>query len=304
MLYADAVAGPSEAGARPLVVKAWGTRGSVPTPGRTTAGHGGNTSCLEVCAADGRCFVFDAGSGIRRLGEHLVAGNGGVRAELFLTHFHWDHIQGLPFFAPLYDAASELRIHGAPQNGVSIADLIAAQMQPVYFPVPFDAVAARLEFRHLDAEPMVFGDVRVTAFRVRHPSDTYGYRIEQDGVAVAYVPDNELSGGTYDVAPDWRDRLVEFVAGADVLYHDAMYTAEEYARREGWGHSTFEQAVSLAEEAGVRRLQLFHHAPEREDADLERIVERLRNSAARRGSRIEIDAAVEGVEHVIEERGS
>ncbi|MGQ0563333.1 MAG: MBL fold metallo-hydrolase [Gemmatimonadota bacterium] len=280
-----------------MQVRCWGTRGSMPSPGMATAGYGGNTSCIEVMAR-GRRFIFDAGSGIRLLGEQLVQNNSEpIRAELFLTHFHWDHIQGLPFFAPLYNAATRLRVHGAKQGDIDIRTLIAGQMGPIYFPIPFETVAAHLDFEHLSGRPWVEPGVEVDAIRVRHPAHTYGYRISADGATIAYVPDNELHGGHYPMpAKQTYLDLVAFLREADVLYHDAMFSDAEYPRREGWGHSTFNQAVQLAEDAGVRRLYLFHHAPERTDAELSRILEELRDDIARRGSQLEIGVAAEGEE--------
>jgi phosphoribosyl 1,2-cyclic phosphodiesterase len=267
-----------------------------------TAGYGGNTSCVEVVAR-GRRFIFDAGSGIRLLGEHLAQESDPIRAELFLTHFHWDHIQGLPFFGPLYNANTRLRVHGARQGDIDIRTLIAGQMGPIYFPVPFETIAAHLEFEHLSGNAWVEPGVEVDAIRVRHPANTYGYRISADGTKLAYIPDNELHGGHYplDAKKTYED-LVQFLDGVDVLLHDAMFSDDEYVRREGWGHSTFAQAVQLAEDAGVGRLYLFHHAPERTDDDLTRILEELRSDLARRSSRLEIGIAAEGEDMSVQER--
>jgi phosphoribosyl 1,2-cyclic phosphodiesterase len=290
----------SENGAR-LRARCWGTRGSMPTPGIGTAGFGGNTSCVEVEAA-GRRFIFDAGSGIRLLGEELLRKDEAIRAEVFLTHFHWDHIQGLPFFGPLYNPNTRIRVHGAMQGGIDIRTLIAGQMGPIYFPVPFETVEAHMDFVHLTGATWHEPGVEVDAIRVRHPADTYGYRIRCGGASIAYIPDNELVGGEYalDARKTYRD-LVAFLDGVDLLLHDAMFTNEEYGRREGWGHSTFEQAIQLAEDAGVGRLFLFHHAPERTDADLTRIAEELRDDLARRGSSLELDVAEEGEDLFVQE---
>lgn len=286
-----------------MQVRCWGTRGSMPSPGMATAGYGGNTSCVEVVAA-GRRFIFDAGSGIRLLGEQLLQQGDAIRAELFLTHFHWDHIQGLPFFGPLYSPTTRLRVHGAKQGDIDIRTLIAGQMGPIYFPVPFERVEAHMDFQHLNGDPWHEPDVDVSAIRVRHPANTYGYRISSRGASLAYVPDCELHGGQYPLeARTTYEQLVRFLGDVDVLYHDAMFSDAEYPRREGWGHSTFTQAVKLAEDAGVRRLYLFHHAPERTDADLSRILEELRTDIARRGSKLEIGVAAEGEELSVQELG-
>lgn len=286
-----------------MQARCWGTRGSMPSPGMATAGYGGNTSCIEV-VAQGRRFIFDAGSGIRLLGEQLMReASEPIRAELFLTHFHWDHIQGLPFFAPLYNPTTRLRVHGAKQGDIDIRTLIAGQMGPIYFPVPFERIEAHMEFEHLNGDTWHEPGVEVDGIRVRHPANTYGYRIRSNGVSLAFIPDNELHGGSYplDQKKTYAD-LVAFLGDVDVLYHDAMFSDTEYPRREGWGHSTFSQAIQLAEDAGVRRLYLFHHAPERTDAELSLILDELRDDIARRGSKLEVGVAAEGEDILLEER--
>jgi phosphoribosyl 1,2-cyclic phosphodiesterase len=277
-----------------MAVRCWGTRGSVPSPGPRTARYGGNTSCIEVRTEDDRLLILDAGSGLRELGEALIQRGQQVRAELFLTHFHWDHIQGFPFFTPLYDRRTRLRVHGARQHGLDLPALLAGQMAPIYFPIPLEAVAAELAFAHLTKSAWRSTHVEVAAFPLRHPGSTFGYRVRSGGVTMAYLPDNELAGDAFPVAANWRGRLVNFLRGADLLFHDAMFTDDEYRERAGWGHSTFDHAVALAEEAGVRRLHLFHHAPSRSDQELDDHVGRLRDDLQRRGSGLELFAACEG----------
>jgi phosphoribosyl 1,2-cyclic phosphodiesterase len=284
-----------------LRVRCWGTRGSIPSPGPTTALFGGNTPCLEVRVGERR-YIFDAGTGIRVLGRRIVEEGGAFQADLFLSHFHWDHIQGIPFFGPLYDASTHLRIHGARQGDVDIQTLFAGQMGPIYFPIPFDALAATLEFAHLNGRTHRGHGVEVASIRVRHPGHTYGYRVSLGDARVAYIPDNELVGATYPVdGAGWYEGLLEFLRGVDVLYHDAMFTDAEYPSHLGWGHSTFSQAVRLAEDAGVRRLFFFHHAPERTDAELLEILDALRADVDRRGSTLELGAASEGEELLVRE---
>src|SRR5205823_682652 len=167
-------------------------------------------------------------------GEKLQAGGEPIEIDLFLTHFHWDHIQGIPFFAPLYNPESCIRVHGANQGEQDIQSLFAGQMGPVYFPIPFDAISARVEFQALNGRPWVRDDIEVRSMRVRHPAHTYCYRINTGTASIAFVPDNELQGGDYPVENGFYERLVDFLSGADVLYHDAMFTDSEYTRRAGW----------------------------------------------------------------------
>jgi phosphoribosyl 1,2-cyclic phosphodiesterase len=295
---------PPLAAAPTLRVTCYGTRGSVPSPGASTARFGGNTSCLEVCTPSGRRLILDGGTGIRLLGEKLTAGTQPMEADLFLTHFHWDHIQGIPFFAPLYNPESLIRVHGANQGEQDIQSLFAGQMGPVYFPIPFEAISAQMQFDALNGDPWVRDDIEVHSLRVRHPAHTLGYRINAHDTSVAYVPDNELKGGQYPVDDGFYARIVEFLQGTDILFHDAMFTEGEYTRRAGWGHSTFAQAIKLAEDAGVGRLHLFHHAPERTDSDLVRILDELRADLESRGSTLVLDMAAEGEELFVEEHST
>lgn len=272
----------------------WGVRGSMPTPGPDTARHGGNTSCVEIRTDAGRTIILDAGSGIAGLGRRLVADATARDADLFLTHFHWDHVQGLPFFEPLYDAAWTLRIHGEPQAGASVEELLAVQMRAPFFPVGLAQIRARVTYRHIEGEAWMGDGVVVRPFRARHPGLTCGFRVECDGAAVVYLPDDEPEGTGYDVAASWKRDVIAFLRGADLLLHDAMYTDAEYAERRGWGHGSVEQAVRLAAAAGVPRLLLFHHAPTRSDAALDAIVADARRAA--REARVSVAAAVEGEE--------
>jgi phosphoribosyl 1,2-cyclic phosphodiesterase len=276
-----------------LCVTCWGTRGSVPSPGPSTVRYGGNTSCVEVRAPIGERLIFDAGTGIRSLSRQVSENGEPFHAQLFVSHYHWDHIQGFPFLAQLYEPESRLCVHGPRQGAVPAARAFAGQMSRLYFPIPMDAVSARVRFARANGTPWERDGVRVTAFRVNHPGVTYGYRIDAGGASLVYVPDDEL-GENPD--PAWYDGLVEFAGGADLLLHDAMYTDAEYERYRGWGHSTFSQAVRLAEDAGVRRLEMFHHAPDRTDTALDRILHELRDAAFARGSHVALGLAAEGEE--------
>ena len=271
----------------------WGTRGSIASPGPDTVKFGGNTPCLEVRVRDGRRFIFDAGTGIRPLGVNMMEEAGTPDAVVFLTHFHWDHIQGFPFFQPLYHSDASIRIIGPNQAHADIQKLFVTQMASINFPVPFAELSAKKEFSNLDGGAWEEDGFCVRAMRVRHPSFTVGHRIDYDGVSLVYIPDNELAGEHYDVEKGWRKHLVDFLGDVDVLIHDAMFTDDEYGSKLDWGHSTFGQTVELAHEAGAKKVLFFHHDPCRSDQELSEIVDFHRVQAAARGYSVEIDAAAE-----------
>ena len=285
----------------------WGTRGSIPTPGPGTTRYGGNTACVSITSESG-LVILDAGSGLRPLGHELmIRRDRPITADILISHTHWDHIQGLPFFKPLSAAGNEFCIYGAAQNGVALEEILRRQMDPMVFPVPLTAVAARVRVTEIEPGEFGLGDFVVGAFRLRHPGTTYGYRLRPaaGGAAVAYVTDNELGpGGDYPVPSDWRRRLTTFLGDTDTLIHDAMYSEQIIGARRGWGHSTPREAVELAAEAGCRRLILFHHEPEHDDAAVDRMLEETRRFAAGLAPRLEVYAAAEGVELTLDEETS
>jgi phosphoribosyl 1,2-cyclic phosphodiesterase len=278
----------------------WGTRGSIPTPGPDTARYGGNTACIGVGGPNSRLVILDAGSGLRPLGHELMKHrNGPLTVDMLLSHTHWDHIQGLPFFKPLSSRGTSLCIYGAAQEGVPLKEILGRQMDPMVFPVPLDALAAALKVVEITEGDFEIDQFRVCAFRLRHPGTTLGYRLipTSHGREIAYVTDNELgAGGSYELAPNWRARMVQFLEGTDTLIHDAMYLDQIIQARAGWGHSTPRQAVDLASEARCRRLILFHHEPEHDDDALDRLVSDTRAYAARVAPGLEVEAAVEGMQ--------
>ena len=281
------------------ILRFWGTRGSIPTPGPGTIRYGGNTACVSVTAG-GRLVILDAGSGLRPLGHELMLRrDGALRADVLISHTHWDHIQGLPFFKPLSARGNEFCIYGANQNGVRLEEILRRQMDPMVFPVPLTAVAARVEVCKIDAGEFSVGGFEVAAYRLRHPGTTLGYRLTPagGGGTVAYITDNELGeGGDYPVGPGWRAGLVRFLRDVDTVIHDAMYSEQIIQSRRGWGHSTPRQAVELAAEAGCRRLVLFHHEPEHDDDALDRLLADTREHARRVATGLEVIAAAEGSE--------
>lgn len=277
----------------------WGTRGSIPTPGVHTARYGGNTSCVAVSGARDQLVILDAGSGIRLLGRELMrVASMPMNLDILLSHTHWDHIQGLPFFQPLNTKGNSVRIYGAAQAGVPLEEILDRQMDPVVFPVPLKALAADLRITEVVEGQFEIDGFLVETFRLRHPGTTLGFKLvpAKGGRTMAYLTDNELgSGGSYDVPPDWRRELVRFLGGVDTLIHDGMYSEAMIESRAGWGHSTPEQAVQLASEARCRRLVLFHHEPENDDGAIDALVVGARSYAAVRAPGLAVEAAMEGM---------
>ena len=277
----------------------WGTRGSIPTPGSGTTRYGGNTACLSI-AGFGRLVILDAGSGLRPLGHDLMTRRDGpLKADILISHTHWDHIQGLPFFKPLSAPGNEFCIFGAAQNGVPLEEILRHQMDPMVFPVPLTALAAKVQVTEVVPGNFTLADFQVSAYRLRHPGTTLGYRLTPKGAtrSIAYITDNELGeGGDYPVGRDWRPGLVNFLRETDTLIHDAMYSDQIVQARRGWGHSTPREAVALAGEAGCRRLILFHHEPEHDDTAIDRLLDDTREFARRTVPGLEVDAASEGME--------
>ena len=250
-----------------LHLKLWGVRGSTPTPQVENMGYGGNTPCLEVRMPGGGIFVFDAGTGARKLGQSLVEEAKGepLDINIFLTHFHWDHIQGIPFFDPLYDAHNRVRFLAHTRTG-PLRGILEGQMTRPYFPINFEAACERT-FEDLSDGTWECGALRVTPFGLNHPQGATGFRIETDGASIVYATDHEHGDPEYD------ERVCDMARGADLLIYDSQYTPEEYKGKRGWGHSTWTQAVAFAKASEVKQVMLFHHDPSHTDEELDRIYE-------------------------------
>ncbi len=255
----------------------WGARGSLASPGPETARYGGQTACIAVHLADGSLVVLDAGTGIRPLGMALDQERP-PRVDLLITHLHSDHIEGLKFFEPFWDASVEFHIWGPPSPLKPLRDRLAPFFAPPFFPVHLRDVPCRPEFHEVPPQPWRLGSATASADLIKHPGPAVGYRIEEDGRALAYLPDHEPALGT-----DLDTAATQWISGfglahsADVLIHDAQYTQAEYDIRIGWGHSSTEQVVRFAERAEAKRLLLFHHDPLHTDDHLEGILARARD---------------------------
>lgn len=278
-----------------MQVTFWGTRGSIAAPGRDTVVFGGNTCCVEVTTAGGRTIVIDAGSGIRELGERLAALEGEREILLLMTHNHWDHVQGFPFFKPAYFSDWTIRVDGFHSCMKGLRAIFDNRMGDGFFPIGFEELKADIRFiDRIGKGPLVWDDVSIDAMPLQHPQGGVGFRFREDGRCFVFLTDNELREDAW-VGRKPSD-YVRFCREADLLVHDAQYTPGEHATRRGWGHSDQIAAVDLAVKAGAKRLLLFHHDPARADQALSMIVEDCRRLLQGRGAATEIDAAREGAQ--------
>jgi phosphoribosyl 1,2-cyclic phosphodiesterase len=301
-------------------VRFWGVRGSLPVPGPKTERYGGNTSCVEVTSASGTRIIVDAGTGIRHLGKRLMHEEferGEGAAHLLISHTHWDHIQGLPFFSPLARKGNRLHVYGRRRDDGHLRAVFASQTGDPYFPVSLGDARAAISFRELaDSACFEIGEVSVTCARLNHPYVATAYRLAADGASVVYVSDTApfsdiLFESRYvpqapplGSVPSERDRarlqsmrdgLVRLCEGADLVIYDTMFTPEDYRRLPHYGHSRPSDALEICGAAGAATLALYHHAPERSDAEIDAIVDDTRRVAASAGHSISVVAAYEGL---------
>ena len=302
-----------------MKVKFWGVRGSFPVAGPEVNRYGGNTSCVEVRADDGTLIIIDAGTGIRNLGGALMGsefGKGQGKAYIFFSHTHWDHIQGFPFFTPVYIKGNEFTIYSRGRRKRTLEDTFSRQFAGsagnTYFPVPFGDLASTFHFRMLrEGNRFKIGEVGVHTERLNHPTIALGYRIEADGACVVYLSDTApyrdmLLGEEYATEEFERDpkkiqemkeleaKMIDLAHGADLLIYDTMYTSEEYKRFPHFGHSTPDDAIKVSLEANAKSIVLFHHLPERSDQEIDEITDSYRDKAEK--EKLELSSAYEGLE--------
>lgn len=304
-----------------MLVRFWGVRGSIATPGPQTVKYGGNTSCTEL-ELNGNLFVLDAGTGIRQLGLDLIKRQAGGKIHLFISHPHWDHIQGLPFFLPAFREEFDLNIIGYESTQHELEKVLANQMDPTYFPVQFGDLDAHLEFTNVSEGSFWIDKVRIDAIFANHPGYNLAYRFNSKGKTVVYATDNQPYGYGKNLGKwateeyfrkaktkqyeyinvdfaDLNDRMIDFARGADLLIHDAQYTPEEFERKQDWGHSSYEYTANVALKAHVKSLILFHHEPEHSDAMINQIEKKTRSLLKEAGTEISCQAAYEGLEIII-----
>ena len=233
-----------------MIIRCWGSRGSIPVSGKQYSRYGGNTTCLEIRTNDDRILIVDAGSGIREAGNSLIA-EGRHDFTLLLTHAHWDHIMGFPFFKPIYSRKTKLNIWGFPFAQSSIKEMLSRVMAPPNFPVNFDAIHANISYQETRVESYTLGSMSITPIALSHPNQGTGYKFEEDGKCFVFLTDNEL-GYKHEGGLDFQDYL-KFSRGADLLIHDAEYNEEEYKKTRSWGHSVYIDALNLALDAGVKK---------------------------------------------------
>lgn len=258
----------SDNGNKGMTVRFWGVRGSTPTPQAENLRYGGNTSCVEV-RINGQVYVFDCGTGFRNLGKQLIKEAKGkpIYAHIFLSHFHWDHIQGIPFFTPLYTSEDNYFFFHSSSRTRGLQRAIEEQMSDPYFPVDMSEMAAHRNFYDIEEDRVAFDECVIQSMWLNHPQGCLGYRIETEDRVVVYATDNEPGHPVFD------KNVRKLSEGADVLIYDAQYLPDQYeAYKRGWGHSHWREAVNIVMESGAKELVLFHHDPEHDDACIDSIV--------------------------------
>ena len=276
-----------------MKITCWGARGSIPVSGKEYVQYGGDTTCIEVRSKDDDVIIIDAGTGMRKLGNKLLAANKRTCSVLF-THAHWDHLMGFPFFKPIYMKGTKISMYGCPYAQESVKEILSKAMVAPYFPVDFSQLQAEISTHGVCEETFDIGPIHIEPIQLNHPNQGMGYKLTEDGKSFVFLTDNELSlkhtGGA-----EYKD-YVRFAAGADLLIHDSEYTEAQYAFTKGWGHSIYTDALRLAMDAKVNQFGLFHHNQERSDADIDQMVKDCSRIAAEGSSAVRSFATEAGME--------
>jgi phosphoribosyl 1,2-cyclic phosphodiesterase len=279
-----------------MIIRCWGTRGSIPVSGREYVKYGGDTTCIEVKTKDDEIIIIDAGSGIRRLGNKLLNENR-YNYTLLFTHAHWDHLLGFPFFKPIYIKGTHIKMAGCPYAQKSIHEMVSKSMTPPYFPVNFKDVKAEISYLGACKDNFSINSLVVTPIMLSHPNQSTGFKFVEGDKCFVFMTDNELSF-KHEGGLDYKDYL-NFVFQADLLMHDSEYTEEEYKTKKTWGHSTYKESLKLALEAGVEKLGLIHHDQDRTDSDIDKIVQNCQHIIEQHKSDLECFAVFEDMEIIL-----
>ncbi len=285
-------------------IKFWGVRGSIPTPGPTTVRYGGNTPCVEVRLTEDKFFILDAGSGLRELGLHLLKSGKPIKSNILISHMHWDHIQGIPFFVPALLPGNEFTFYGAEEAEMSIKDILGNQMNYINFPIEMDDMASDLNFMGLQEDSYEVDGIKFETMFLNHPGSALGYKLFINGKSIVYISDNEPYPNDNEVTneesqnffEDSNEKLISFVKNVDILIHDGQYTPEEYKSRFQWGHSPYDFTVNVALKANVKQLVIFHHDPVHDDNFIDEIVFASQKMARDAKSKLDVIGAREGLQ--------
>ncbi|MEO5358011.1 MAG: MBL fold metallo-hydrolase [Nitrospirae bacterium YQR-1] len=279
-----------------MLIKCWGSRGSIPVSGREYLKYGGDTTCIEIVTDSGERLIIDTGSGIRELGKKMLD-ESQTRMHIFFTHFHWDHIMGFPFFRPIYKQGTQIDFYGCVFSKGTIAEMISKTMVSPNFPVNFNEVKAEFKYNDLCKGNFKINSMTITPIYLSHPNGGLGYKFQENGKTFVFITDNELTykhpGGL-----DYKDYM-EFAKGADLLYHDSEYIEEEYSDKITWGHSIYLDSLRLAMEADVKSFGLFHHNQNRTDDEIDAMVENCRAIIKQNGNSQTCFAVEKGNEIVL-----
>lgn len=284
-----------------MVIKFWGVRGTLPVPGKKTVRYGGNTNCVTLCFAQKEFLIFDGGTGLKELSNYLVERDHfPMSAKMLITHPHYDHINGIPFFLPFYMPGNEFEIIGTNQHELSIESLFAGQMDTIYFPITTKEFSAKLTFRNIKEESFHIGDLYIQTILLNHPGRCLGYKVQYEKKSFCFITDNELyleDSPQYDQSV--VDKFQNFIHGTDLLVIDSTYSDEEYIKKIGWGHSCISRIVDVADRAKVKTMALFHHDPDQFDNDIDLKLKQTKELLAARGSKTQCIAPSEGDEIII-----